>query len=176
MKEAGMVNVGQLVREQHREKDVVLVGCGSYKGSVIAGRMWGAPMREMEVPPARKGSVEDLLHKEYPDNRLLIFDKFNEKERLRKKMPHRAIGVVYDPAREKYGNYVPTELNARYDAFLYIDQTESVHPMHIQPAGDYLPDTYPFGVLGERKTAWRKSEGSQRALSFFKSDIPKTIM
>lgn len=146
MKDAGMVNVGQLVREQHKEKDVVLVGCGSYQGSVIAGGMWGAPMREMEVPAARKGSVEDLLHKEYPDNRLLIFDKFNEKERFKRTMPHRAIGVVYDPRREKYGNYVPTELNARYDAFLYIDQTEAVHPMHLQPAGNEIPESYPFGV------------------------------
>jgi hypothetical protein len=29
----------------------------------------------------------------------------------------RAIGVVYNPQYEKYGNYVPTNLSSRYDAF-----------------------------------------------------------
>jgi erythromycin esterase-like protein len=145
MKKAAMVNVGQLVREQHAEKDVVLAGFGSYQGTVIAGETWGAPMKEMEVPAARKGSVEDLLHQEYPGNRLLILDKFNKKERLKKTLPHRAIGVVYDPGHEQYGNYVPTELNPRYDAFLYIDQTQALHPLHIEPKGGEIPESYPFG-------------------------------
>ena len=30
---------------------------------------------------------------------------------------HRAIGVVYDPEAERYGNYVPTVLPLRYAAF-----------------------------------------------------------
>jgi erythromycin esterase-like protein len=145
MKKAAMVNVGQLVREQHAEKDVVLAGFGSYQGTVIAGETWGAPMKEMEVPAARKGSVEDLLHQEYPGNRLLILDKFNKKERLKKTLPHRAIGVVYDPGHEQYGNYVPTELNPRYDAFLYIDQTQALHPLHIEPKSGEIPESYPFG-------------------------------
>lgn len=150
MKKAGMINVGQLVREQHREKDVVLTGFGSYEGTVIAGSMWGAPMKVMEVPPARDGSVESILHQEsaaesVPD-KLLIFDKFNEKERFKQTLPHRAIGVVYYPEREKYGNYVPTQLNPRYDAFLYIDKTKALHPLHIQPKGTEIPESYPFGV------------------------------
>jgi erythromycin esterase-like protein len=145
MKKAAMVNVGQLVREQHAEKDVVLAGFGSYQGTVIAGETWGAPMKEMEVPAARKGSVEDLLHQEYPGNRLLILDKFNKKERLKKTLPHRAIGVVYDPGHEQYGNYVPTELNPRYDAFLYIDQTQALHPLHIEPKSGEITESYPFG-------------------------------
>ena len=41
MKRAGMINVGQLVREQRGTDDVVLVGFGSYEGAVIAGREWG---------------------------------------------------------------------------------------------------------------------------------------
>src|SRR5207248_5911101 len=43
----GMVNVGQLAREQYGEEDVALVGLGSYRGSVIAGRRWEAPMERM---------------------------------------------------------------------------------------------------------------------------------
>ncbi len=44
MARGGMVNVGQLVRESRGEEDVVWVGFGSYRGSVIAGGWWGAPM------------------------------------------------------------------------------------------------------------------------------------
>jgi erythromycin esterase len=37
-----MVNVGQLVREQHDQDGVMLIGFSSYRGNVIAGREWGA--------------------------------------------------------------------------------------------------------------------------------------
>ena len=113
MKRAGLLNVGQLAREQYGEDDVVLVGFGSYKGSVIAGYNWGAPMREMEVPPARSGSVEELLHRESESDRLLIFGEDKDQGRFADTLPHRAIGVVYHPKQEKYGNYVPTLLNSR---------------------------------------------------------------
>ena len=60
---------------------------------------------------------------------------------------HRAIGVVYDPAYEAFGNYVPTVLPRRYDAFLFIDQTQALHPLHLQPREDHeVPETYPVGV------------------------------
>src|SRR5262249_55638047 len=48
----GMVNVGQLVRERRAGEGVVLVGFGSYRGTVIAGREWDAPHERMPVPPA----------------------------------------------------------------------------------------------------------------------------
>jgi erythromycin esterase-like protein len=38
----------------------------------------------------------------------------------------RAIGVVYNPEYERYGNYVPTILTRRYDAFLHIDKTHAL--------------------------------------------------
>jgi erythromycin esterase len=59
---------------------------------------------------------------------------------------HRAVGVVYNPELEQYGNYVPTILPARYDAFIYLDETKALHPLHIQPDGKQVPETYPFGV------------------------------
>ena len=138
MKKSGMINVGQLVREQQGNTNTVLVGFGSYKGTVIA------PMQIMRMPPAKSESIEALLHNESADNKLLIFDRYNKKERFGKEMPHRAIGVVYDPAHEKYGNYVPTILNARYDAFIYIDETKALHPLHLHPDLNKTPETYPF--------------------------------
>lgn len=146
MERDGMVTVGQLVRQGHNQQDVVLVGFGSYQGTVIAGNGWGAPMQVMPVPPARNGSVEALLHEEGAEDRLLLFDFYNEHERFRRALGHRAIGVVYHPERERYGNYVPTVLSRRYDAFVYLDQTRALHPLHLTPNSHLVPEGYPFGV------------------------------
>lgn len=146
MKEGGMVNVGQLVREQQGDENVVLVGFGCYKGTVIAGSAWGEPMKRKNVPPARKGSFEEIVHSERPENRIFIFDKTNKDERFNNKiLPHRAIGVVYHPENEKHGNYVPTRVSSRYDAFVYLEETKALFPLHSQPHRDKIPDTYPFG-------------------------------
>ena len=59
---------------------------------------------------------------------------------------HRAIGVVYNPQYEQYGNYVPSILPLRYDAFIYLDETKALHPLHIEPDGKQMPETFPFGV------------------------------
>jgi len=132
MAEVSMVNVGQLVREQRGEEDVVLVGFGSYKGSVIAGTEWSAPMQRMRVPPAREGCWEDVLHRAGGENRLLVFSE-DDSDGLLESRGHRAIGVVYDPAHERYSNYVPTVLPRRYDAFLYLDETRALHPLPVRP-------------------------------------------
>ena len=57
---------------------------------------------------------------------------------------HRAIGVVYRPEAEA-GNYVPTVLPLRYDAFCFLGKTEALHPLYIaNQAGP--PELYPWGV------------------------------
>jgi len=43
MARAGMFNVGQLVRQSHDEDDVVLVGFGTHRGTVIAGQEHRGP-------------------------------------------------------------------------------------------------------------------------------------
>ncbi|HEX5498052.1 MAG TPA: erythromycin esterase family protein, partial [Thermomicrobiales bacterium] len=133
MAAAGMFNVGELVREEHESDGVVLAGFGSYQGTVIAGRQWDAPMEVMDVPPAQAGSWEHALHQMNAEDRLLLFHRPAEpSDALAVPRGQRAIGVVYDPARE-WGNYVPTVLPLRYDAFLYLDRTEALHPLHITP-------------------------------------------
>lgn len=61
MKKAGMINVGQLVREQQGNTNTVLVGFGSCKGTLIAGKSWGAPMQVMEMPPAKKRKYRSII-------------------------------------------------------------------------------------------------------------------
>ncbi len=145
MRLSAMINIGQLAREDYGEHDVYLVGFGSYKGSVIAGDAWGATMQEMEVPEARNGSIEDKLHSEFEKDGYLLLHEPATRKKYSGKYPHRAIGVVYDPRREKYGNYVPSVMTERYDAFVYIEETQALHPLHMQPHASKMPETYPFG-------------------------------
>ncbi|MFN3405657.1 MAG: erythromycin esterase family protein [Cytophagaceae bacterium] len=146
MHRSGLLNVGQLVRERHGKDGVYIVGFGTYKGTVIAGSGWGAPMKKMKVPNAKENSVEDILHNSLPENKLLIFGRNNSlNNRFESWLGHRAIGVVYHPEMDKR-NYVSTKLSERYDAFIFIDETSALHPLHIVPDAHLIPETYPFNV------------------------------
>jgi erythromycin esterase-like protein len=143
----GMVNVGQLGREQQDQKGVVLVGFSSYRGTVIAGQEWGAPMERMEVPPARAGSWEDVLHRAGGTNRLMLLTGDGIDDEWFETRGHRAIGVVYHPEYEHYGNYVPTVLAHRYDALLHIDESHALRPLHMSGSFEHeVPETFPSGM------------------------------
>jgi erythromycin esterase-like protein len=145
MRDAGMVNVGQLARERYGEDDVVLVGFGSHHGSVVAGDSWGAPMERMPLPPARPGSLEALLHDAVPGASALFVFPPAQPGWLTEERPHRAVGVVYHPGAERWGNYVPTVLGRRYDAFCWFDETRALTPLTgTHPRGGEL-ETYPHG-------------------------------
>jgi erythromycin esterase-like protein len=146
MVDDGMVNVGQLVRERHANDGVHLIGFGSYQGTVIAAKDWEAPMEKMPVPPGRPGSWEDVFHRAGGTNKLLLFKDLRSDAEFNVERGHRAIGVVYHPEYDHYGNYVPTVLPRRYDAFCYIDKTQALHPLHQHPALEKVPETYPWGV------------------------------
>jgi len=125
----------------------VLVGFSTYQGTVIAGDEWEAPMESMPVPPARPGSWEAILHQAGPEDKLLIFEDQDRTGPMAEPRGHRAIGVVYHPAAERLGNYVPTVLPRRYDAQLFIDRTEALHPMPVtERQTAEPPEMYPSGV------------------------------
>lgn len=133
MMAAGMINIGQLVRERHGSDGVVPVGFGSHSGSVIAADQWGAPARRMEVQrPGTTASrpqctewrrIKTACSCSHPPRaaggRLLAADVHG----------HRAIGVVYNPEGERRSNYVPTVLGRRYDAFIHCDRTTALRPL-----------------------------------------------
>jgi erythromycin esterase len=146
MSNAGMYNIGELARTTQHEKGVFLVGFGSYQGSVIAGTKWGGATKEMQVPSSMPGSWEYYLHKADVPQNLLLMEDFMNDTFLENPTHHRAIGVVYNPALEKYGNYVPSVLPLRYDAFIYVDSTRALRPLHIKPDGHQIPETFPFGI------------------------------
>ncbi|MFB6165736.1 MAG: erythromycin esterase family protein [Haloarculaceae archaeon] len=144
MVDRGEATVGQLLREDFGADDVALVGLGTNRGSVIAGRQWGATMEEMAVPTARRGSYENVFSRGTTGDSLVYAEDVAETA-LADARGNRAIGVVYHPERE-WGNYVPTVLPDRYDAFCFFDETEALHPLHSQPAGHLPPEMYPWGV------------------------------
>jgi erythromycin esterase len=143
----GEVTIGELARDRYGAQNVVLVGMGGHRGTVIAGESWGAPHAEMPVPPAREGSLEDHLHEAAPPRALILVPPYRDRpDVLVDELPHRAIGVVYRPERERWANYVPTVLGDRYDAFLWFDETRAVRPMDTRAADVLEPETYPTGV------------------------------
>ncbi|MFZ3579459.1 erythromycin esterase family protein [Virgibacillus sp. DJP39] len=130
MKNEGMINVGQIVREQLAADDVHIIGFGTNQGTVVAADKWGSDAEKMVVPEAEQGSWENLMHESGAFDKYLIFTEEN-KHLFQKRVGHRAIGVVYNPAYESYGNYVPSTMADRYNAFIYVDRTEALNPLNI---------------------------------------------
>lgn len=165
MNRSKMINLGQLVREKKGVENTVLVGFSTYSGTVIAAPEWGKEMQMMNVPSAIEGSWDHILHNlecyQYDKkqlDKLIIFDQGSQTSKNGsldyidvsqsddKNRGQRAIGVVYNPSYERYGNYVPTILSSRYDALLFIDNTRALSPLHIKQSDDKdLPETFPTG-------------------------------
>ncbi|HUX87311.1 MAG TPA: erythromycin esterase family protein [Chloroflexota bacterium] len=126
----GYLNIGQLARERF-DDGVFLLGFGTYEGTVTAATAWGGPPELKEVPPASPGTYEDLLHQIgierlfVPTRQLRgtpaasLFDGRRE----------RAIGVVYNPAYEHFGNYFKAALAEQFDGYIFVDRSSAVKPM-----------------------------------------------
>ncbi|KAB7665914.1 erythromycin esterase family protein [Bacillus sp. B1-b2] len=131
MEEEGLINVGQITREKFGEHNVYAIGFGTYTGTVIAAEKWGAPYRIMDIPAAQRNSWEEHLHRAGAYNKYITFTEENRHlfDRL---IGHRAVGVIYEPALEHYGNYVPSKISRRYDGFIYVDQSNAVMPIPVK--------------------------------------------
>lgn len=147
MLQEGQVNIGGLAREHWGADEVALVGFGTYQGEVIASHAWDGPIEVMKVPPGREQSYEAYFHEA---SKHLREDSFyiwlNNSEILSETYGHRAIGVVYDPEHERFGNYVPSSLSKRYDAFVFIDKTTALTPLKQDFKRDEIPETWPRGT------------------------------
>jgi erythromycin esterase-like protein len=130
MASEGLVNVGQIIREKYGHEQTYAIGFGTHRGTVIAADRWGEELEVMNVPRAQRGSWEDLMHQAGGFNKYLLFDKGNS-HLFQRKIGHRAIGVVYNPDYELLGNYVPSIMSERYDAFFYVDETKALSPLKV---------------------------------------------
>lgn len=122
----GMINVGQLVREKYGEERVYVVGFGTHRGTVTASDRWGGEIKTMKVPDAQQNSWEDIMHRAGAFDKMLLFDR--EESLFVEPVGHRAIGVVYNSWHDR-GNYVPSIISQRYDAFIYIDESHALLPL-----------------------------------------------
>lgn len=144
----GYVNIGGLARLSYGEENVSLIGFGSYQGQVLAGRAWEAPEEIMNLPAAQAASYESYFHKVAVKQKINQFYLMLKDQGgpLAQRLGHRAVGVVYDPKHESRGNYVPTELSKRYDAFIFIDKTHALNSLHALYVRGEFPETWPSGV------------------------------
>lgn len=147
---SNQINIGGLARRRYGEKNVALIGFSTYAGSVIASGAWDGKIELIKVPDGASGSLESYLHnatnfigaKQF----YIEMKKVQDVEAFNDFIGHRAIGVVYHPAYESRGNYVPTVASKRYDALIFIDQTTALSPIDIHFDRDKIPETYPFGA------------------------------
>jgi erythromycin esterase len=123
-----MVNIGHLSRENLGRENVYAIGFGTYSGEVFAARQWEGQRESMQVPEAVSGSWEYLLNEIGPGRFYLLFSEQNLINTLQHNIPHRAIGVTYQPEQEQ-GNYVPSILPERYDAFIFIRETTTLRAL-----------------------------------------------
>lgn len=145
----GQINIGGLARDAFGNESVSLVGFGTYSGTVVASHAWDGPIQTLSVPDARADSVEGFCHEAIPDvgnpDFYMMFDRGKDSLSLGEFKGHRAIGVVYHPELERRGNYVPTALSRRYDAFIYLDETHALTPLQVGFDPRKFPESYPFG-------------------------------
>jgi erythromycin esterase len=148
MQRSGYINIGGLAREQYGAEQVRLIGFATSTGTVMAAPQWGAAGTVMHLPEPPLDSLEGQMHAAIQRHCVLPLRELDDDDRqvLDRTIVHRAIGVVYDPARERFGNYVPTELSSRYDALIYLDSTKAVQalPIYADPAEE--PEAYPSGL------------------------------
>lgn len=126
MRNVGEKNIGQLGREHLGADNVFLIGFTSYKGKVLAAPSWGSPVEEMKMPRAIPKSVESKLNQIGSEALYIIFNKKDREERNLKVMGNRAVGVVYNPERDRR-QFVPTLVPLRYDAIVFFKKTTALH-------------------------------------------------
>src|SRR5207253_6705124 len=129
----GELNVGQLVRERHDRK-AVLVGFSTYTGTVTAASDWGGPAERKRVRPALPESYEALFHDlGLPDFLLTLRGDPEvadpEVAVLREPRLERAIVVIYRPDTERLSHYFQARLADQFDAVIHFDETRAVEPL-----------------------------------------------
>jgi erythromycin esterase-like protein len=143
MGEGGELNVGQLVRQSHGDR-AMLVGFTTYTGAVTAASEWDGPAERKRVRPALPGSWEAVFHAAGLPRFLLPLRGRRDWETPRLE---RAIGVIYRPETERASHYFHARLSRQFDAVLHFDETGAVRPLERTAAPEEEPaETFPSGL------------------------------
>jgi erythromycin esterase-like protein len=149
MSSRGEVNIGQLMRERHKN-ETMNIGFTTYTGSVTAASDWDEPEHRKKINPALPSSYEHLFSKVGND---FILDLNASDEVYKLLMPpmlQRFIGVIYSPKTERWSHYYHCSLPLQYDHLIHINQTHAVHPLapseFWNTAMVATEETYPSGL------------------------------
>lgn len=129
MANAGMHNIGQLTRTAFGDDAVFALGFGTFSGRVNVGFEWEGPMQIVEMPDARPGSLEAGLYSLGMGAVWFPLRTDAAQEAFSSPIPHRAVGVVYNPANDAVQNYVNSDMPARYNAFIFLPYTGELTPL-----------------------------------------------
>jgi erythromycin esterase-like protein len=124
----GKTNLGSLLRYKYGEKNIFIVGFGSYTGNVIAAEHWGTSYQEMPMPVADDSSWEQKMHQLNTDNKLLICREIRNNSPFIRWISNIGVGVLYHPMY-RFGIYSLSVVPKRYDAYLFFDHTNALHPI-----------------------------------------------
>ena len=125
MADAGNTSVGEILKKELGKNKVFSIGFGTNKGSVMAGYYWNAPLIKMEVPAARTGSWENILHELSPGDKIILSGELKNNKALNQWIAIRSIGAAYSN-NAIYGTAI---IPKRFDAFVYIDSTTALRPI-----------------------------------------------
>jgi erythromycin esterase-like protein len=95
MAEEGNTSVGEILKKQMGDHKVFSIGFGTNKGSVLAGYYWNAPLIKMQVPAARTGSWENILHELGPGNKIILSEELKNNKAMNQWIAIRSIGAAY---------------------------------------------------------------------------------
>ena len=124
----GQWNVGQLMRERHPGK-AVLIGFSTNTGTVMASSNWGEPGVVKRVQPAMPRSYERAFGEAGIPAFVLPLRSDPVAKELRRPLLQRAIGVIYTPRTERQSHYVEARLAQQFDAVIHFDHTRAVEPL-----------------------------------------------
>ncbi|HMK26351.1 MAG TPA: erythromycin esterase family protein [Chitinophagaceae bacterium] len=127
MAEAGNTSVGEILKKQMGDHRTFSIGFGTNKGWVLAGYYWNAPLIKIEVPAARTGSWENILHESGPGNKIILSRELKNNKAMNRWIAIRSIGAANNTI---YGTAI---IPKRFDAFVYIDSTSAIRPVKNSP-------------------------------------------
>jgi erythromycin esterase-like protein len=124
----GQWNLGQLMRERHPRK-AVLIGFSTNTGTVMASSNWGEPGVIKRVQPAMPRSYERAFRETGIPAFVLPLRSDPVAKELRRPLLQRAIGVIYAPRTERQSHYFEARLAQQFDAVIHFDHTRAVEPL-----------------------------------------------
>jgi len=140
----GELNLGQLARERHGDR-VILIGFTTHVGTVTAAREWDQPAEQRRVSPSAAGSYERVFHDTGLER--FVLAPSAARDALAEARLERAIGVIYKPESERASHYFRARIGDQFDIVIHTDTTSALTPLERWSRENTdLPETFPTGV------------------------------